>query len=106
MARIRRDDTVMVITGKDKGKVGRVLRVTEGGKKVVVEKLNMARRHQKATQQNPQGGIVDKEMPLDISNVMAVGPDGRPTRVQYRVEEADGRVTKTRVAAKSGQAIG
>ena len=106
MPRIRRDDTVMIITGKDKGKVGRVLSVVAEGKKVVVEKLNMARRHKKGTQQNPQGGIVDKEMPLDISNVMLMGPDGKPTRVAYRVETVDGVTKKTRVAAKSGASIG
>lgn len=105
MARIRRDDTVMVVTGKDKGKVGRVLKVGEGGKKVVVEKLNMARRHTKRTQTS-QGGIIDKEMPLDISNVMLVTASGKTARVQYRVDEVDGTVKKTRVAAKSGELIG
>ena len=59
MARVRRDDTVMIIAGKDKGKVGRVLKVVDDGKKVVVEKLNMARRHTKRTQTS-QGGIIDK----------------------------------------------
>ncbi len=103
MARIRRDDTVMVITGKDKGKVGRVLKVVDDGKKVVVEKLNLARRHTKRTQTS-QGGIIDKEMPLDISNVQVVTPSGKTARVQYRLDEANG--AKTRVAAKTGELIG
>ena len=55
MRRIRRDDQVMVITGKDKGKAGRVLRVIKGGERIVVEKLNIVKRHTKPTQQNPQG---------------------------------------------------
>lgn len=105
MPRIRRDDTVMVITGKDAGKVGRVLEVVKGGKKVVVEKLNMVRRHTRPTQLNPQGGIIDKEMPLNISNVMLLTKDNRPVRVAYRVEEIDGKRTKVRVAAGTGEVI-
>jgi len=95
----------MVITGKDAGKVGRVLEVVKGGKKVVVEKLNMVRRHTRPTQLNPQGGIIDKEMPLNISNVMLLTKDNRPVRVAYRVEEIDGKRTKVRVAAGTGEVI-
>ena len=105
MPRIRRDDQVMVITGKDAGKVGRVTRVVKGGEKVVVEKLNMVRRHTRPTQDNPQGGIVDKEMPIHISNVMLLTKDNRPVRVRYQVSETDGKRTKTRVAAQSGETI-
>lgn len=101
MAKIRRDDSVMVIAGKDKGKVGRVLRVQKGGKKVVVEKLNMAKRHTRPTQTNPQGGIVDKEMPLAISNVMLLTTDNRPVRVNYKVEDGQ----KVRTAHRTGEAL-
>lgn len=105
MPRIRRDDTVMVIAGKDAGKAGRVLEVVKGGQKVVVEKLNMVKRHTRPTQTNPQGGITDKEMPLAISNVMLLNKDNRPVRVAYRVEEIDGKRTKVRVAAGTGEVI-
>ena len=98
MSRIRRDDEVIIIAGKDKGKSGKVLAVKEDGRKVVVEKLNMVRRHTKPTQANPQGGIMDKEMPLDISNVMLL-KDNRAVRVAYRFEDVNGQMRKIRVAA-------
>lgn len=104
MARIRRDDTVMVIAGKDKGKTGRVLKVTKGGDKVVVEKLNMVKRHQRPTQTSPTGGIVDKEMPLAISNVMLVH-NNRAVRVGFQVKEVDGKRVKVRVAKQTGDVI-
>lgn len=105
MSRIRRDDQVIVIAGKDKGKSGKVIAVKNNGRKVVVEKLNMARRHTKPTQANPQGGIMDKEMPIDISNVMLLTKDNRAVRVAYRIEEVDGRTRKIRVAAQTGEPI-
>lgn len=105
MARIRRDDQVMLICGKDKGKAGRVLRVTGGGKKVVVEKLNIAKRHTRPTQTSPQGGIIDKEMPIDISNVMLLDKNNRPVRVAFQTEEVDGKRRKIRVAQQSGDPI-
>ncbi len=105
MARIRRDDQVMLVSGKDKGKAGKVLKVTEGGKKVIVEKLNIAKRHTRPTQKSPQGGIIDKEMPIDISNVMLLDKNNRPVRVAFRVEEVDGKRRKIRVARQSGESI-
>ena len=104
MSRIRRDDEVIIIAGKDKGKSGKVLAVKEDGRKVVVEKLNMVRRHTKPTQANPQGGIMDKEMPLDISNVMLL-KDNRAVRVAYRFEDVNGQMRKIRVAAQTGEPI-
>ena len=104
MSRIRRDDEVIIIAGKDKGKSGKVLAVKENGRKVVVEKLNMVRRHTKPTQANPQGGIMDKEMPLDISNVMLL-KDNRAVRVAYRFEDVNGQMRKIRVAAQTGEPI-
>ena len=105
MARVKRDDRVMVIAGKDRGKAGRVLKVKADGKKVLVEKLNMVKRHTKPTNQSPQGGIVDKEAPIDISNVMLLDKAGRPVRVGFRFEEVDGKRKKVRYAKQTGEAL-
>jgi large subunit ribosomal protein L24 len=106
--RIRRDDTVRVIKGKDRGKTGRVLRVDPGNDKVFVEGANIIKRHMRPrtlrdTQRAQElGGIVEKEGPIHISNVMLIDPDsGEPTRVQ--VTREDGR--RKRVAKKSGKEI-
>ena len=104
--RIRRDDTVAIIAGKDKGKTGKVLRTDPKRQKVYVEHLNMVKRHQRPTSVKDTskggqvGGIVDKEGPIHISNVRLVDPsNNKPTRV--RVERgADG--TRKRVSAKTG----
>jgi large subunit ribosomal protein L24 len=100
-AKIRKGDTVVVRSGKDKGRTGTVLRVMPKDDKVVVEGVNIAARHRKPTQGNPQGGIERSEAPLHISKVAVAGADGKPTRVRF--EERDGR--KVRVAVKSGEAI-
>ncbi len=105
MPRIKRDDTVMVITGKDAGRVGRVLRIAKGGERVVVEKLNMAKRHQRPTQANPQGGIIDKEMGMHISNVMLLTKENQPVRVGYETRDVDGKTSKIRVAKQTGEPI-
>ena len=107
--RIRKDDNVIVTGGKDRGKTGRVLRTDPKRGKVFVEGLNIVKRHQrptsvKETQKGTQvGGIVEKEGPIHISNVMLVDPsNNKPTRV--RIERgADGK--RKRVAAKSGKEI-
>jgi large subunit ribosomal protein L24 len=102
---IRKGDLVMVIAGDDRHKanpVGRVLRVLPKRGKVVVEGVNVCKKHVKPNQKNPQGGIVEKEMPVALSNVMPV-VDGKPSRVRFQVRP-DG--AKVRVAAKNGQAIG
>jgi large subunit ribosomal protein L24 len=97
MARVRRGDLVVVTSGKDKGKRGRVLKVR--GDRVVVEKVMMVKRHMKPTQKNPQGGIVEKEGTLHISNVQLWDEKlGRGTRTRSVVD--DGK--KVRVATKSG----
>lgn len=101
MMRVKKNDTVVVITGKDKGKKGKVLRVFPKANRVLVEGVNIMTKHQKPNAINPQGGIVSKEAPLHISNVMPLDPEtGKGTRV--RIEEKDGR--KVRVA-KSGKEI-
>jgi large subunit ribosomal protein L24 len=99
--KIRKGDTVLVIAGKDKGKEGTVERVLPKEDKVIVNGVNTAKRHQRARKANEQAGIIDKDMPIHVSNVMLVHK-GKPVRVGYRVE-ADG--TKVRVARPSGEVI-
>lgn len=103
-AKIRKNDQVVVIAGRDKGKRGRVLEVLPSTGKVKVEGAGMIKKHQRANPQNNRGGgIIDKEAYLDISNVQLIDPDsGKPTRVRYEVE-SDG--SKTRVAARSGHSL-
>ncbi len=103
-ARIRRDDEVMVIAGKDRGKTGRVLRVDPAKEKVFVEGLNIVKRHQRPTPGRPDAiaGVIEREGPIHLSNVMLLDPkDGRPTRVGIEVRE--GR--RFRIARRSGTPI-
>ena len=100
-AKIRKGDQVVVLSGKDKGRTGEVVKAMPKEGKVVVSGVNVHARHRKASQENPQGGIDRKEAPLHVSNVAIVGADGKPTRVRF--EERDGK--KVRVAAKSGELI-
>ncbi len=100
MHKIKKDDTVRIIAGKDKGKDGKVDRVDYDKHKVVVEGCNMITKHMKPNAANPQGGIVQVEAALDISNVMLL-VDGKPTRVAIKTE--DGK--KVRVAKKTGKVI-
>ena len=101
-AKIRKGDTVVVLSGKDKGKTGEVIRSMPKDSKVVVSGVNVAARHRKPTQLNPQGGIERKEAPLHVSKVAIADPKGgRPTRVRF--EERGGK--KVRIAAKSGELI-
>ena len=100
--KIKKGDKVIVITGKDKGKTGEVVKAMPKENKVVVAGVNMAKRHQKPSQENA-GGIVSKEMPIHVSNVALIDPkSGKATRVAMRVEEG-GR--KVRIAKRSGDAI-
>ena len=100
-AKIRKGDRVVLLAGKDKGKQGRVLKVMPKDEKVLIEGLNIAQRHTKPTQSDPQGGIKNKEAPLHISNVAIAGADGRPTRVGFRMEGD----RKVRFAKRSGEAL-
>jgi len=104
--RIARGDTVIVISGDDRGKVGKVLRVfrrSSGEPRLIVEKVNFIKRHTRKSQQNPQGGIVEKEAPVPISNVMLYcNKCGQGTRVGYR-ELGDG--TKVRFCRKCDEII-
>jgi large subunit ribosomal protein L24 len=100
--KIKKGDRVQVIAGKDKGKTGDVVLVLPKENRAVVSGVNVARRHQRQTAQD-QGGIVNKEMPIHISNLAVVDPkDNKPTRVGFKVLE-DGR--KVRVAKRSAEVI-
>ncbi len=98
--KIRKDDKVQVLSGKDRGHVGVVLKALPAENKVIVDGANIAKRHQKPTNATMQGGIIDKAMPLDASNVAVVSPkDGKPTRVGYRFTEAG---EKVRICKRTG----
>lgn len=100
--KIKKGDRVTVITGRDKGKKGDVLRVLRKENRVLVQGVNMIKRHQSATQTSA-GGIIEKEAALHISNVALIDPKSdRPTRIGYRLETG-GR--KVRIARRSGEAI-
>ena len=99
--KILKGDHVIVISGKDKGKEGEVVRALPKDGKVVVNGVNTAKKHQKAQKQNQQAGIIDVDMPIHASNVMLVHK-GKPTRVGYKIQD-DG--TKVRVAKSSGEVI-
>ncbi|MGQ9630321.1 MAG: 50S ribosomal protein L24 [bacterium] len=90
---VKRDDRVIVLSGKEKGKSGRVLRVFPKEQRVLVEKLNMVKRHSRPRSQTDQGGIIEKEAPIHISNTMVICPRcGEPTRVGRRILEGVGSV--------------
>ena len=104
--KIKKDDLVRVIAGRDKGKSGKVLEVDRFARKVTVEGVMVVKRH---TRPNPskqvKGGIADKPMPFDISNVMLLTAGGVPTRVGYKVETVSGKVRRTRIARKGGETL-
>jgi large subunit ribosomal protein L24 len=97
-SKIKKDDLVQVITGKDKGKSGKVLSVDTKNNRVLVEGVNMVSKHSKPSMTNQQGGIIEKEAPIDISNVMYVHK-GKPVRVGFQGEKKD----KVRVAKVNGK---
>jgi large subunit ribosomal protein L24 len=100
---LRKGDEVVVVSGDDRGKKGKILRVVRDKNRVIVEGVNFIRRHTRASQSNPQGGIVEREAAIHVSNVMVVDPkSGRPTRVGTRVHE-DG--ARDRVARRSGEVL-
>ena len=99
--KLKKGDTVVVITGKDKGSEGEIVHVYPKDNKVIVNGVNTAKKHSKPTRARQQGGIIDRDMPIDASNVMLVHK-GKPTRVGYKVK-ADG--TKVRVAKRTGEEI-
>ncbi|HTR36759.1 MAG TPA: 50S ribosomal protein L24 [Bryobacteraceae bacterium] len=104
--RIKKDDQVKVISGRDKGKTGRVISVDRKIGKVLVEGVSMIKRH---TRPNPQqqikGGIAEKESPISISNVMVLTSGGVPTRVAFRLEGAGAATRRVRIAKKGGEVL-
>ena len=100
-SKIKKGESVVVRSGKDKGRAGTVVQVLPKDGKVIVSGVNMIARHRKPSQTNPQGGIDRVEAPMAISKVGIAGKDGKPTRVRF--EERDGK--KVRVAVKSGETI-
>ena len=100
-AKIKKGDRVVILTGKDKGRKGAVLKILPKDERVVVEGLNMVQRHTRPSQSDPQGGIKHKEASLHLSNVAIVDSNGKATRVGFRV---DGD-TKVRIAKTTGEVI-
>ena len=99
---VKKGDKVMVISGKDKGKTGVILAAFPKQDRVLVEGINMVKKHAKPSQINPQGGILNQEAPIHVSNVMIIDPkSGEPTRVGYKMEDNK----KVRVAKKSGEIL-
>ncbi|MGP4072808.1 50S ribosomal protein L24 [Piscibacillus sp. B03] len=99
---VKKGDKVKVITGKDKGKEGTILEAYPKKERVLVEGVNYVKKHAKPSQENPQGGILNQEAPIHVSNVMPIDPkSGEPTRVGYEVR--DGK--KVRIAKKSGEPL-
>ena len=96
--KLKKGDRVQVLSGKDRGKQGDIMRVFPKSGRVIVEGVNVAKRHQRATRATMQGGIIDKDMPLDASSVAIVCPNDGPTRVGYRM---DG-LNKIRICRKCG----
>jgi large subunit ribosomal protein L24 len=105
-ARIRKDDTVVIITGKDKGRTGKVLKVMPKEDRVLVEGVNMVKRHTKPDIAHPQGGVIAKEAPLHVSNVALRDPKtGKATRVGYKFVGEGAQRRKVRIAKGSGVEI-
>ena len=103
IAHVRKGDTVIVVAGKERGKKGKVLRVIPEKGRVVVERINMIKKHQKPTQKLRQGGIIEREGAIHLSNVMLVDPSSdKPTRVGMKAL-SDGK--KVRVARRSGEML-
>jgi large subunit ribosomal protein L24 len=98
--KIRKGDRVRVLAGKDRGKEGEVIRALPEKGKVIVTGVNTAKRSQKPTRATQQGGIIDKDMPVDVSNVAVISPsDGKPTRVGYRFDDQG---NKFRICRRTG----
>ena len=100
---IKAGDTVYVTTGKEKGRTGKVRKVLTGEDKVIVENLNMVKRHSKPTQKNPAGGIVDKELGIHISNIMFYDKkNNEPVKIGFKIKD-DGK--KVRINKKTGEEV-
>jgi large subunit ribosomal protein L24 len=99
--KIRKGDTVQIMSGADSGKVGRVIKVYLNKDRILVEGINMVKKHTRPSQDNPQGGIIEKEASIHVSNTLLM-TGGKPTKVAYKILE-DGK--KVRVAKNTGEVI-
>ncbi|MFL2598321.1 MAG: 50S ribosomal protein L24 [Flavobacteriaceae bacterium TMED208] len=99
--KINKGDTVRIIAGSQKGTEGSVLSINKANNKAIVEGVNLVKKHNKPNAQNPQGGITEKEAPIDISNLSLLTSDGKTTRVGYRMEDG----SKVRFAKKTDEVI-
>ncbi len=104
--KIKKEDMVRVIAGRDKGKTGKVLDVDRFTRKVTVDGVMIVKRH---TRPNPskqiKGGVAEKPMPIDVSNVMLLTAAGIPTRVGYKIDNSSGKIRRTRIASKGGETL-
>jgi large subunit ribosomal protein L24 len=100
--KLKKGDRVRVRSGKDRGKEGEIMRVLPDKKKVIVDGVNVSKRHQRATRATMQGGIIDKDMPMHASAVAILCPTDGPTRVGYRFEDSPSGRRKVRVCKKCG----
>ncbi|MEO8399136.1 MAG: 50S ribosomal protein L24 [Ignavibacteriaceae bacterium] len=106
--KIRKNDNVIVIAGNDRGKTGKVLKVFPKDNRIIIEGINVRKRHTKASQKTPQGGIIEKEAPINCSNVMLIDPkSGEPTRLgsQIILDEKTGKKKRARVSRATGEMI-
>ena len=106
--KIHKNDNVMVIAGNDRSKSGKVLKVFPSISKIIVEGINLRKRHTKPSQNNPQGGIIEKEAPINVSNVMLIDPsNSQPSRLgsQIILDEKTGKKKRVRVSRTSGEMI-
>ena len=102
MAKIRKGDEVVVLSGKDKGQTGKVVEVNPAAGRAVVEGVNIARKSQRPVDEINQGGIIDINMPIALSKLAVIGPDGKATRVGFKIED-DG--SKVRICKRTGKEI-
>jgi len=99
--KIKKGDNVRVIAGAQKGNEGKVIKIVSGSNRVIVEGINLVKKHTKPNAQSPQGGIVEKEASIDISNISIVTSDGKTSRIGYRIEDDK----KIRYSKKSNEII-
>jgi large subunit ribosomal protein L24 len=104
--KIKKGDQVAVIAGAEKGKTGKVLKVNEKTLRILVEGVNLRKKHVKPSQKTPQGGVLTQEAPIHYSNVQLVDGAGKPTRIAVQTSQGkDGKVVRTRVAKTTGKPI-
>jgi large subunit ribosomal protein L24 len=107
--KIRKNDTVVVIAGNSKGKTGKVLKVFPQEERIIIEGVNLRKRHTKASQKNPQGGIIEKEAPINASNAMLVDPkSGKATKIGAKIiiDDKSGKQKSVRISKSSGEMLG